>query len=361
MEERVEAAADLTLGSKNVKIVQSAESWKREKSLEVIHCIYPGCVFRTRNYSSYTLHLQTHKKYGNLTHCCDKCKISTPTGRTQHQPYCRNEADDGAVTFPHANNNDESGFNHWSVPPFKATREQVKPKSLPGTGSTLRKREFQRLFREFLCSFKFGTNKHLQRHGDDESLIKGSSNRSTLNTNVRVQEKKQNLRVTQTRAGGGTEAKKIAEVQKALFENGKYHCDKCDYKSVDRHLLVSHLKVHSDERPFLCTFPGCPNLPQGVRTHERRIHPEWVRPTHPYSSCRSAEMSTHEPLFKPSSNRVQKNQAAAIPLTGEDKKFLPPSEIPTESILVCMLCNFTCLNQESALAHAEAHTLMKIE
>lgn len=66
----------------------------------------------------------------------------------------------------------------------------------------------------------------------------------------------------------------IRDVHKRLK---KFGCDMCDKKFVTRHALTQHFRVHSDERPYKCSVPGCDKafkLLCQVKQHQERHGPK---------------------------------------------------------------------------------------
>ena len=58
----------------------------------------------------------------------------------------------------------------------------------------------------------------------------------------------------------------------------RYACEICNYRAVSQTSIDRHAKlVHSDKKPFACSFPGCQfrtNYPQNLEDHEIRHEPE---------------------------------------------------------------------------------------
>ena len=56
----------------------------------------------------------------------------------------------------------------------------------------------------------------------------------------------------------------------------KHKCELCDYRADSKARVGQHMRLHSEERPFACSLPGCSfrtKYPQGVKDHEPRHDP----------------------------------------------------------------------------------------
>ena len=137
---------------------------------------------------------------------------------------------------------------------------------------------------DYSSKLKFNVNQHLLRHRIDKPFkCKMCSYQSKWEGNVRAHEKRQHyIKHPKTAAKKRQKPRVIGNVFSQVDSKGnQFQCTECDYKTNNRRLLISHRKVHSDQRPFPCTFPGCSYRTKSshwARAHERKVHKGWVRP-----------------------------------------------------------------------------------
>ena len=51
--------------------------------------------------------------------------------------------------------------------------------------------------------------------------------------------------------------KKLEAIRKSKIVAKKYKCDQCDFRGHSKATIRNHSVVHTGEKPFQCTFPGC--------------------------------------------------------------------------------------------------------
>ena len=101
---------------------------------------------------------------------------------------------------------------------------------------------------------------------------------------------------------------------------GRLQCTECDYKTNNRRLLISHRKVHSDQRPFPCTFPGCSyrtKWSHWVRAHERKVQNGWVKPASLKPPVDAVVAAAIDPLKLPDVSRCKYNEKVQCPRCGK--------------------------------------------
>ena len=80
----------------NVVPASSPKDSENPKTLELFHCVYPDCVYKTRCSKSYTNHVKLHKRYGRFKHSCSTsgCRRTFPTllSLAGHKAHCRGTA-----------------------------------------------------------------------------------------------------------------------------------------------------------------------------------------------------------------------------------------------------------------------------
>ena len=259
-------------------------------------CPYDDCAFKTRFDSNYTRHLKIHEKHGTFAHTCSGCrsKFSTSMILGKHERQCAEKR----RTAPAQTRGQSVQLRSEAScsARFQTAVQKLFPKA---KHEAIHISVVQLLSGGFGCSAcdytskrKFSVQKHVLSHKKEKPLkCKVCSYRSKWEGNVRGHEKRQHqLKHPKTAAKQSFSKtqrprKKPYVVTKDVISvdkiEGRFYCTECDYKTNNRRLLISHRKVHSDQCPLPCTFPGCSyrtKWSHWARAHERKVHNGWVKP-----------------------------------------------------------------------------------
>ena len=169
---------------------------------------------------------------------------------------------DAVIIIPEAASNTVKTVSKASIPEFLCPRNKCTFKTHSDLIFTRHleshKKSGKFLFTCISCKSKFVTSPALGRHQLRQCAGIGRAG-------------------PKTRKAGNNLLPSI--VRQRPWQSGPFQCTKCDYKCGNWSMLISHMKIHFDERPFPCNVPGCSfrtKRLRGILTHARLVHKGWV-------------------------------------------------------------------------------------
>ena len=89
---------------------------------------------------------------------------------------------------------------------------------------------------------------------EQNSLNLGNASHVTLSSISQIEPECESLSAVEAKQNQKSQEKKR---HSTASKDKKYKCNKCEYSTNNHGHFDNHLRVHSEDKPFKCTEPGC--------------------------------------------------------------------------------------------------------